>query len=700
MKNARHIRFLTILALFAAITFLICACKEDENTEAETGDIDSATSVSETETDPVPDEIKWDDIFLNRIVETEAAPYNTIEPVEGLAGRCVSHAGDLALFADTHTADEGYVVTTDLYLFSGKTNTILYNCSRIDFGDTSGYDAYNDVSIIGSNLYMVVEYHDGIFSSTVYNVDNQKLLTSEKEITVTGDILTADNVKCVIDDGQLLPWSPILSGLSMSSDEPDAVQVTEKYRHQFTSRTAVVYDENGVMKGFYEFPSYADNTAVFPLNNGNVLLQYVVEVKQIDGIKIQPEEYDFEQNDVKYKLYSLLLDAETGKTIALTLDCLISELITRYSLNENGQQVTDKVENIAFIIPIENQQVDTSNEVWTLMDNDGTTEALEKWVAGQDGNPQLISDGIFVVSTQNGRRYLFDSNRKMIGDVTGSTVRNGYVITNTTVFDCFGHALVDLAADGFTVDTVADSGVWLRKTMNGNVTNWLLSDGDLMIKADGVNQVLSYRGSDMYAIYDVEKDVYRYIGTDGDQLGQFREPLKTAAVLNNCVLYTCESGSRIYILHNGNGTSYVENQLTYTVETAEDGTVTRTYEDGARQVISNNWRSYYPVEIEDEIGVDHWPINDLADQMMHAYEGVIWFTDKQMIHVWQSNETYIISLFDANKEYLMTTKGFTVNEQQSEEGAEQVFWSAENEAGYKIAMYIEDNFLAIVCIRK
>ncbi len=56
------------------------------------------------------------------------------------------------------------------------------------------------------------------------------------------------------------------------------------------------------------------------LNNGDVLIQYQLEVGRTDNTRITEDEYDFEQNGKLIRLCTLILSAKTGEVRSISFD--------------------------------------------------------------------------------------------------------------------------------------------------------------------------------------------------------------------------------------------------------------------------------------------------------------------------------------------------------------------------------------------
>lgn len=430
------------------------------------------------------------------------------------------------------------------------------------------------ISLYGCGLFLVVEvtnekdmdYFEPEYTYTLYNAEGASLLIGEDKLTVTEQYYdeTTLEVECdgttYLYDGEKgkLEKKKATGGASMTSDpvdmaDEDANMYAEGYVFDTDSSYVRVFEkESGEMVAFYAFPSFASSKNACPLNNGNVLIQYLVEVPQQDGVALKDSDYDIERRSsdgsTYYTLTTLLLSADGGKTSEVDLPYLVESIVTEYlCMQDSDFGIKEGFRNLALAIPIPSDKlVDTSDhaEVVLKMDNDGSVTKLEYLRGDQLGLPTLVYKNRYLIRAEalgdgSSRKYLYDEKGKLIGDVTGSTLLKNWIVSDTGVFDYDGKLLLDMEKEKVRAVTLNDDFVLFADTDEEEGRLYLFTGtNDLKFLANSDKTVQAawdrpYGGCFLLSARD-EKGKYTYKLYCGDKvIGTFDhepEPLTESSV--------------------------------------------------------------------------------------------------------------------------------------------------------------------------
>lgn len=407
----------------------------------------------------------------------------------------VDSNGDLVLLSavSAGAADYGTAYTLVYNLATGST---LYRAPSYTMYDgldgkakVEGSDTWQAVQLMAMNTFVVTD-QDGV--STLYGSDGGFLLRREDEtIGVSGftrRITAGYQTWELLENGSLKEIVP--EKLSMASKEITSTDVpyAEDYVHSIdeSARTVCVYRKSdGGVAAFYCYPSEAVSCTSCPLNNGNVLLQYREAVEEPEGVVLAESAYDIVDGEgAKWLLHTLILSAESGETTELALPYVVWGIYSRYFCDyyqfmydrEFDFSLQDTVENVAYLKPIRQKHTVTGMEaVVAVVDNDGTMKELTLWQADQYGLPKRIGEDRYVVNTVSERKYLYDGEGKLIGDVTGSTPGSNWIVSDRAVFDYDGDVLLDYGAKGWTLRDQSDTAILF---CDEDTDRWYLFGGD------------------------------------------------------------------------------------------------------------------------------------------------------------------------------------------------------------------------------
>ena len=265
------------------------------------------------------------------------------------------------------------------------------------------------------------------------------------------------------------------------------------------------------------------------LNNGDIFAQYTYELAD------DAEKYDYIMDGTKYDLTTLIVDAKTGKEKEIKTDFIVDSIEPNAELYDEeadkaDNKYTNKFENIAYIIRIENKRIDTDsyrNADIVLFSNNGKVGASLRSFDEQGFDlPTKIGEDRYFVTLKTGDKYIINSKNKVIGLVSRGTLdlRAGFLVGKKAVYNTDLEAVYDLKAN--------------EATVHGSVGNTLFVKKEL---ADGGYEIVSLRGTEQKSVLTVAKD-------DSKQLWTINSTCY-------CIAATNDKGVTSYTYYNAEGTS-------------------------------------------------------------------------------------------------------------------------------------------------
>ena len=137
--------------------------------------------------------------------------------------------------------------------------------------------------------------------------------------------------------------------------ESDYFNASVEYlgRYYYLKEDEVVFVFDNLGKPMYEFhrPSYAEDSHIFVLGNGNVFIQYTYEV-------LEGEDYNFISHGKKHKIVSIFANIERNTVTEPVIDYLVSSMENAFTNEDFNKHYTERVDNVAQIIDITNKRID------------------------------------------------------------------------------------------------------------------------------------------------------------------------------------------------------------------------------------------------------------------------------------------------------------------------------------------------------
>ena len=467
-------------------------------------------------------------------------------------------SSDLAVLVDTNAT-------------TGLNTTVVYNIAtnetlltRTDTKSESGSSIVNVRYTIGLrnlNFYEVDETvtlvfvskltvtstatsTDSVYETTVLTDKGMELvsLSNVNRIEVNEGVWMAADLFCVwgkvyrvSEDGSVnfaFEWSDL-------KDKPSNLQKAGEYYVARDSNVLNIYDGNLNVKISYAIPTYGyedDDLGSFGqahvLSNGNVLVQYMVRQDPL------AKKYTLIMNGEKYNLYSVLVQAEKGKTKKLNLDYIIQHV----EFGNNIEGINKKVENVAVAYPVEDKHVDMNPAALKLvsMTNVGKIAGIvEKPVV-----EAFIGEGFWaiarnrwVIGTTDDRELVLNEKGEVVGEISNvDHYTDSVLVANKKVYDFDLNLLVDLQNYNATDIQTFNNGVLFRTNKNevkiyiNNEVKTLISESEAK---DG-NRTFTKLSSGLYMITETNsnnKVKYEIYNESGTRLGTITDNVYGVSVV-------------------------------------------------------------------------------------------------------------------------------------------------------------------------
>lgn len=394
-------------------------------------------------------------------------------------------------------------------------------------------------------------------SYTLYDSFGNEIKTTkykpEAPTMFTHDILIYDYAAYKIADGVLEKKADIPEYLLI--DHCD--YYSNSYYYVINDSYIDVFDEdfNSVLN--YTVPDYSLNANFYPLNNGDILVQYTYVVDE-DETKYDISLYSYGVNTYKVNLESLIVSPDNGKIKELDLEHYVLDVYTNQTLkadyDDDNNPYTSDFDNIAIVAPIVDRMLDTSdaNCDLVLMSDKGKLGKSLKTVENQDiVIPQKIGDGLYMAKTLSGYAIIDDN-----GDIVKTFQKDmenigAYFVGERALYDLKLEKVYDLkenkaeiigyVSDTIFVKSVNDNGYTIISFYNGEQkTVYTYSSKEKS------TLTFTFNADFGYLIFDSQNAKYNYYNAKGE--------LILASTVELSVL--CKSDSYETVVLKGSNESY------------------------------------------------------------------------------------------------------------------------------------------------
>lgn len=469
-----------------------------------------------------------------------------------------------------YTSSDNLVLLIDTDKDTGRDTFTVYNVAtnQVILEETESKKV--EFSVDFKNLYVenktvtLVLLHkvgnpdsDVEYELTVLTETGKKVveLEGESQSAVTSDMWNTADLFCIQNKVYRISENGEANVAFDWSDLRKNPGYLEKFGDFYISTSSsllsvAIYDNSLSLLKTYTAPQYdseaESEVMVNPLANGNVLVQYLVRQDSM------AEKYTLLLNGEKYNLYSVLIEAKSGKVKDLNLDCVIAQVAGGDILSEIG--INEKVKNIARAYAIEDKRIDTSEEAMLLitLTNQGKVEGvLDSPVPGA-----LLSEGFEAVAknrwlfrTVKNSSFLVDEKGKIVGEASNIAYsNNAYIVSQGhKIYDYDLNMKLDLKEEGSTYIYMFENSV-LFYTDKSEVKLYVNGEVKTIINASEGKRTFTKLSNGAYMITDTtgSNTTYEIYNEQGTLLGTIEDKLQTPPT----VVKTADNGALLIAAQN------------------------------------------------------------------------------------------------------------------------------------------------------
>ena len=278
----------------------------------------------------------------------------------------------------------------------------------------------------------------------------------------------------------------------------------------------------------WQAPSWAEMLSCNMLSNGNVLVQYL---RPLDNLA---EKYDIYEMDAdtgevkKYDIFTYILNPTNESESKIDLQYKVEDITTRQELfrasDDNGMY-NDEIDNIAYIYPIKNNQIDASEQSAdiVLMSNKGKVQKSLKIVDDQRAAlPTCVGKNIYVVPTAFGTA-LVDIDGNLLNQINNININvsGNNIVSEGSIYTLNMEEVYLLSDNHSSVITTLGGTIFIKQGDSDTNYNIIAVRGDKTVNVmtyDALASQPTYfdelNESGCYAICNVQKGEYLYYSAD------------------------------------------------------------------------------------------------------------------------------------------------------------------------------------------
>lgn len=535
MRKIKLLGFLSLVMIFA---FALNACGENAK-------------------------VKSFDVVLNKDYNPDYGIVENVSEVSELSGmRFLNAKGEFMTFSGG--SPEGGVTIT---VFSTRNKKAVYSET------SSATEAIEVLLYSGMPAFTVVKTALGACADTVGSsvcelYDATGALVASSKNPAAKPISFADTVLFDLASYSVSKENGALTKISDISENlyvEDCSEWNDKYFYTY-GENINVYTREFEHIYSWSYPSWAEKLSANALNDGSVLVQYL---RPLDNLT---EKYDIYEMDEttgeikKYELTTVLLNPAEKVEKEVELDFVVNYISTENELalaSEESGMYAKGFENIAYIHPIVDKQVDSSDKSADIavMNNGGKLEGSLKIVENQIAAlPTYINDGTYILTTTYGSA-LVDINGQVLYQMNNGTVSttDNNIVSDGYIYTIGMEEVYSLYDNGAEVITYLNGTAFLRKGTDVSYTIVAVNGKDIkeVCAYDYSDNLSTYfdelTDSGCYALCNVVESKYLYYSSEHKLIYSSTARLDKVAsdFERNVTLYstTVEGETKYYIFY-------------------------------------------------------------------------------------------------------------------------------------------------------
>ena len=448
-------RIALLLVLVLALTFVLASCgKCKEHVDA---DIDEICDVCGEAVPFTPTYLGFEGYYNTAYESDEKAALATAAKIDALSEMSyVSGQGNLAIFRNVN-AEEG---EKKLAILNLDTGAVVYslNQEKTEGEDAGKYLTTAEIVSCGESYFIRETYKN---SNNPYYTKYEYTLYTALGVEIASVLDSSVYPQYVAKDFFSFNGAVyfIEDDVVTKKFDNDFIQIpyydakTDKYYYDVQGYTAYIFDQNFKLVDTYKAPYNAENSSIYVLADGNLLIQnqYILpeDAAEFDYKVVAYNEID-EAYTYKYDIETLIYNVETKETVEYNVNYVFYGLMNKLNEEFNEVFVADKLDNVAAVYEIVNGEIDfNAYKTANIRTSDlKILGYLAEEIPEQSGIAQLIDDNRFVVRDRSGKQYIIDEKATVLGEVTRaqSGEKEGTFVSGTKVYDSSLNLIVDKAS--------------------------------------------------------------------------------------------------------------------------------------------------------------------------------------------------------------------------------------------------------------
>lgn len=255
----------------------------------------------------------------------------------------------------------------------------------------------------------------------------------------------------------------------LESDYFNASVIYKDLYYYISDKLVFVFNGEGTLLYEYRLPSYAKNANIFVLQSGNIFVQYTYAA-------MEGEDYDFVWNNSKYKIVSILADVRKNSETMPILSFLVSDLRNDFTDADFYEHYTEKVTNMARVLPIKNKRLDENEPLQNVVLSNSLLELFSLFdvVTGALDITRVSEDRYLVTTSAGG--LLMAGDGSLIGQLNNyRCITEKFILTSGAIYDHDLNLILDLIAEEYTYYTTVGANIILSKVEDQTVGLYLFT---------------------------------------------------------------------------------------------------------------------------------------------------------------------------------------------------------------------------------
>ena len=536
----KKFRLVALLALFLCAVMLLAACG-------------SSKKASD------PRDVKA--LKLDQMIKSVSAEQTAVTAarVSGLEGEVFECDGALYLFTKQNDSNDivaltVYNVDLDKVVYSLTDAAAIANIAGIDLSDPVFTVSDGDKKTV--TLYA----GDGTLTATANDLTAGAYFAGS-------DIVLFDGIAYRYGEGDAQYTLTAVKDFNKLSPLPaNFNKVGDHYYSEVKNWNnnvigILVYDESLGIVCNYQFSHLDSLDDYYVLKNGNVAIQYVVDLPD------DAQEYDLFDGQ-KYQVVSEVLNIKKGTAKEVEFPYLITNLFPMIVEEDDDIVPAKGLDNIATVRPIVNKTVQSGTEMSLSVGDDLSVKGrLDRMVENQKNGTLFngYTNEYFFFQLIDGNYAITNAKGKEIGRITANAdLHDAFIMCGTAFYDYSFTLLYDPAANGFDVEDLYEGCAILSKDNANHVTEYYIwKPGSQPTLIDGETDALTYQtlNGSVFMVVDstnLAKQKITYYSEKGEAILS----TENVGVLNTTSLGSGGSNARLYKGTDGETTKPVYYRVT------------------------------------------------------------------------------------------------------------------------------------------